>query len=76
MTIPFPLFVGRRWLVLSLELRLAPPTVRPRPRRVPDLLAADAATDAELVRLSERHFPIGDRTRWEAEATFFGFPHD
>jgi hypothetical protein len=75
MTIPIPLLVARRRLVLCLDLRLAPPTVRLRPRRAPDLPAADAATDTELVRLSKRPFPVADRTRWEAQSTFFGFPH-
>jgi len=61
MTIPF----GRRRLLISLVTAPA----RSRAMRVP---AAEAATDAELARLSGYHAALADRARWEADVALYG----
>ena len=60
MTIP----VGRRRLVLSL--------LPPAPGTAPDLPAAAAASDAELVRLAVGNATDIDRARWEAMRLIYG----
>ena len=75
MTIPFAIPFGRRRLVLSLDLMpitKTPRTGSVRPRQIPDLPAAIAASDAELARLNSRAAAAEDRLRWETQAVFYG----